>query len=193
MGVTLDRPISDGDSDAAVIAASRARPALFEAIFDRHFDTVHAYLSRRAGTTAADDLASATFLLAFEQRGKFRPESASARPWLLGIATNLLRNQRRSEQRSHRALGRLEPPDASMSFPGPGTVDVGGLLDALDPDQRDALLLYAWGELSYQEIALALKVPVGTVRSRLSRARATLRAELNTQRATDQEIQEMNG
>jgi DNA-directed RNA polymerase specialized sigma24 family protein len=79
-----------------VIAASVARPELFSRIFDRHFVLVHAYLTRRIGRVMADDLASATFTVAFERRGSFRADADSAHPWLLGIASNLMRNQWRA-------------------------------------------------------------------------------------------------
>jgi RNA polymerase sigma-70 factor, ECF subfamily len=166
-------------SDAAVIRDSLGLPEAFEAIFDRHFDAVWRYLARRAGSSRADDLASATFVVAFERRHGFREASSSARPWLLGIATNLLRNELRSEQRALNAIARVAS-DAGRGDPDPAPVeamDLPALLAALDADQRDALLLFAWEGMSYREIAVALGVPVGTIRSRLARARARLRVE----------------
>jgi RNA polymerase sigma factor (sigma-70 family) len=171
-------------SDAAIIGDSLGRPEAFEAIFDRHFDAVQRYLARRAGTSRADDLASATFAVAFERRRGFRAAASSARPWLFGIATNLLRNELRTEQRSLSAIGRVASEagrgdaDAAMLEPP----DLPALLAVLDADQRDVLLLYAWEGLSYREIAVALGVPVGTIRSRLARARVRLRAELGGRR-----------
>jgi len=149
-------------------------------IFDRHFRGVHRYLLRRVGRELADDLASATFTVAFERRHSFRTASDSAFPWLLGIATNLLRNYRRSEQRALEAVAKLG--DTGTAFAGDGVGDdrdLAGALAGLDPDQRDVLLLYAWADLTYEEIAGTLGVPVGTVRSRMSRARAQLRSELS--------------
>ena len=185
--VVRARPLTRGASpDSIAIARSISRPDAFSAIFDRHFRGVHRYLSRRVGRELADDLASATFTVAFERRRTFRTDSDSAFPWLLGIATNLLRNYRRSEQRALEAVARLgstgvafagEPPT------GDDDRDLAGALAGLDPDQRDVLFLYAWAELSYEEIAQTLGVKVGTVRSRLSRARAQLRAELSQPRA----------
>src|SRR5579862_8099382 len=90
-----------------IITRSLQIPQAFEAIFDRHFDAVHRYLGRRAGRERADDLASQTFVVAFERRATFRWDAASARPWLLGIATKLLANDRRAEQRLLETLGRL--------------------------------------------------------------------------------------
>jgi RNA polymerase sigma-70 factor (ECF subfamily) len=171
-------------SDAALIGDSLGRPEAFEAIFERHFDAVQRYLARRVGGGRADDLASATFVVAFERRGAFHDAAGSARPWLFGIATNLLRNELRGEQRALGALARV------ASDSGRGGLDAGigersdlpAALAALDVDQRDVLVLFAWEELSYREIAAALGVPVGTVRSRLARARARLRAELDAER-----------
>jgi RNA polymerase sigma factor (sigma-70 family) len=171
-------------SDAAVIGDSLGRPEAFETIFDRHFDAVWRYLARRVGSNRADDLASATFVIAFERRRGFREATTSARPWLFGIATNVLRNDLRSEQRALSAIarvaseaGRTETGDALLE-----AIDLPALLAALDADQRDVLLLYAWEGLSYREMAVALEVPVGTIRSRLARARARLRAELDAGR-----------
>jgi RNA polymerase sigma-70 factor (ECF subfamily) len=172
-------PVVEGISDAVIIERSMSQPAAFAAIFDRHFDAVRAYLVRRIGTSRADDLAASAFTVAFERRGRFHREATSARPWLFGIATNLLRNEQRAEKRALEALGRLAP--SGVALPSPEVLDaedLGELLSSLDRDQRDVLLLYAWEELSYEEISTALGVPVGTVRSRLARARARLRSLL---------------
>jgi RNA polymerase sigma factor (sigma-70 family) len=167
-------------SDASVIAQSLGRPEQFATIFQRHFSSVHAYLSRRVGASLADDLAAHTFVIAFERRDSFRAGADDARPWLFGIATNLMRNQWRAEQRALAALARLvseEPPASEPELPG-GEL-LGAALQQLDRDQRDALLLYAWEGLSYDEISVALGVPLGTVRSRIARARSRLSALLS--------------
>jgi RNA polymerase sigma factor (sigma-70 family) len=181
-----DRSWSAEPSDATVIAASVARPELFSRIFDRHFAVVHAYLTRRIGRMMADDLASGTFTVAFERRGSFRADADSARPWLLGIASNLMRNQGRAEQRAMAAaLSRLSSDVAAVTHRelDADAETLGGevlakVLGELDHGQRDALLLYAWEGLSYEEIAAALEVAVGTVRSRLARARERMRIAL---------------
>jgi RNA polymerase sigma-70 factor (ECF subfamily) len=172
------------DTDAELILRSLRAPESFGTVFDRHFLAVHRYLARRVGRERADDLASQTFVVAFERRASFRAEAASARPWLLGIATNLLLNDRRSERRLLEALARAGAElgaGASQVERPPGAVDseLAAALAGLEADRRDVLVLVAWGELSYEEVAEALAVPVGTVRSRLSRARAQLRAELD--------------
>jgi len=175
--------IVGGRSDAEDIVSSLTLPDAFRSVFDRHFDAVHRYLARRVGRARADDLASQTFVVAFERRASFRPDAGDARPWLLGIATHLLMNDRRSEKRSLDAVGRLSAraePALSFTDHAPPELDpeVAGALAGLDGDMRDVLLLVAWGELSYEEVAEALAIPVGTVRSRLSRARAHVRARL---------------
>jgi RNA polymerase sigma factor (sigma-70 family) len=166
--------------DHECISRSVRDPKAFEPIFDRHFGAVHRYLHRRAGTDVADELAAQTFALAFERRATCRAEG-SALPWLYGIATNLLRRRRRAEQRQLRAYARTGVDRwASYDEAGTGGGDaaLARALAAMRPRERDALLLYALAELTYEEIAFALEVPVGTVRTWLHRARATARREL---------------
>jgi RNA polymerase sigma-70 factor (ECF subfamily) len=169
-------------SDIECVTRSLSEPNAFEAIFDRHFVAVHRYLHRRAGRDIADELAAETFALAFERRESCR-SSGSVLPWLYGIATNLLRHRRRSERRRLRAYGR-SGVDQGVTYddaaPAGASVDarLAGALAAMRPRERDALLLYALADLSYEEIAFALDVPIGTVRTWLHRARATARREL---------------
>lgn len=181
-----------------MIAFSLSRPEAFGAIFDRHFGAVHGYLASRIGGGRADDLASATFTVAFERRRKFHGAADTARPWLFGIATNLLRNERRSESRAISALARMRPvEDQPAAGVGVQTARLSRLLEELDADQRDVLLLYAWAEFSYEEIAASLGIPIGTVRSRLARARAHLREGLTSDGEAaptlDAETQERSG
>jgi RNA polymerase sigma-70 factor (ECF subfamily) len=174
-------------SDGEAIARSLQAPDAFAAIFDRHYGAVHRYLSRRVGSARADDLAAQTFAVAFEKRASFRADTPAARPWLLGIATNLMRNDRRTELRELEAVVRLGQESKRSVPAGIAGTDRGASLEdaalaaalaKLGADQRDVLLLHAWGELSDAEIAQALQIAPGTVRSRLSRARRTLRKEL---------------
>jgi RNA polymerase sigma factor (sigma-70 family) len=183
----MNASTATGASDASLIERSATRPEEFAQIFDRHAPTIHAYLRRRIGQPDADDLLAETFLIAFERRAHYRPMAADARPWLFGIATNLLRRSARSEVRAYRALARtgvdrIGPPmeervaervDANASYR-----ILAGVLGKLSRGDRDTILLYAWAGLSYEEIAHAMDVPVGTVRSRLHRARRQLRAAL---------------
>jgi RNA polymerase sigma factor (sigma-70 family) len=172
-------------SDAAVIARSRADSQAFSTIVDRHFATIHRYLARRIGSDRADDLAAQAFAVAFRRRGDFDESAGSARPWLFGIATNVLRNDLRSERRMLAAIARLDTGAESgwadeverslaRADAAAEIARIAGAIAALDPDQRDVLLLHAWGELSQSEIAASLGIPVGTVYSRLARARASL-------------------
>ena len=174
-----------------MITESLRRPQAFATIFNRHFDAVHGYLARRIGTDLADDLAATTFAIAFERRATFR-DHLQARPWLFGIATNLLRSHWRTERRALAAVGELgvradRAAAGSESEPEFDRLGLTELIASLGPDQRDVLLLHAWEGLSYDEIAAALGVPVGTVRSRLSRARARLREGACGRRRPDHE------
>lgn len=182
--------------DGEIILASRSDPERFAQIFDRHFDAVYRYLCRRVGVELADDLAAQTFVEAFDARGRFDTERSDARPWLWGIATNLLRRHRRTETRQLRAYARtgIDPlgdwdPDAVIqrvdaALAGPR---VAAALARLGAGDRDALLLYAWTDMGYREIADALGIPIGTVRSRLNRARRAVRKELGMDERPDDE------
>ena len=186
MRVTADR-VSPPDSDAAVIEQSCAEPERFAAIFDRHFSDIHRYLARRVGSKAADDLAAEVFLAAFAQRQRYDRAQDSARPWLFGIATNLVGAHRRHESRYLRALARTgaQPPlpgeddrvaeRVSAAAARPALL---AALAGLAPGDRDVLLLVALAGLGYPEVASALGIPYGTVASRLNRARRQLRASL---------------
>jgi len=175
--------LADGD----VFARSVAEPEVFTVIFDRYYRPVYGYLSRRVGRVVADDLAAETFVRAFERRSSYDPRFERALPWLLGIAVNLLAHHRRSEARQFRALaasGGLEPRESGEDAVGRVDADttqrlIAGL-EQLDDYDREALLLYAWGELKYHEIADVLGIPVGTVRSRMNRARRKLRQALES-------------
>jgi RNA polymerase sigma factor (sigma-70 family) len=177
----------DGLDDAAVIRLSRHEPEQFTLLFRRHASHVQRYVTRRLGPDTADDIVAETFLLAFRQRERYDQSRADARPWLYGIATNLIGRHRRAELRLYRALARtgadpiVEPftdrVDDRVSASA-ACAELAATLARLPAASRDTLLLVAWGDLSYDEVATALGVPVGTVRSRLSRARSKLRRTL---------------
>ena len=172
-------------SDSDLVRRSLDDPKAFEPIFDRHFGAVHTYLHRRVGRDLADDLTAETFALAFERRASCRATS-TVLPWLYGIATNLLRHRWRAESRQLRAYGRsgvdrwttYEDEQADGSAGSPLDARLAGALATMRPRERDALLLYALADLSYEEIASALEVPVGTVRTWLHRARRAAQHEL---------------
>jgi RNA polymerase sigma-70 factor (ECF subfamily) len=178
--------------DSEAIAASLATPADFALIFDRHFDAIYVYLRKRVGESLADELASQAFLLAFDRRQSFDGSRPDARPWLYGIATNLLRTHRRQQARQLRAYARAAAPVGVDPLEGADDrldasrlrAQLSALLAALPREDSDPLLLYAWAELSYGEIAEALALPLGTVKSRISRARRRIREQLRLDRTT---------
>jgi RNA polymerase sigma factor (sigma-70 family) len=179
--------VERGPADNAIVRRSLDEPEAFTELFDRYADEVHRYAARRLGPAAADDVMAEAFTVAFTRRGRFDLSRPDARPWLLGIATNLIRGHRRTEVRRWRAMARAaggagEEPEAdrvaARVTAQAARRELAAALALLSPDQRDALLLYAWAELDYQEIAEALDVPIGTVRSRLHRARGVLREAL---------------
>jgi DNA-directed RNA polymerase specialized sigma24 family protein len=155
--------------------------AAFRDIFERHHVEIRRYLRHRiADPNVAEDLAAETFARAFAARHTFADRGHGARPWLFQIATNLLRDELRARARRHtlgqRLRGERPPP---VILPGGADPALASALATLRRDELDVLLLFAWAELSYEEIAATLGAPVGTVRSRLSRARARLRAEFD--------------
>lgn len=177
--------------DNEVIERSVREPAVFAVLFDRHAAVVYRYVAQRLGDHSADDVMSETFLVAFERRSSYDVDVTDARPWLLGIATRLMRKHARVEAVAWKGLS----ADMAARIAPDFIEQVGSRIDAerlarrlgkalrkLSEADRDTLLLYAWGELNYGSIAVAMQVPVGTVRSRLNRARRQLRraAGLNT-------------
>jgi RNA polymerase sigma factor (sigma-70 family) len=176
------------EDDVEVITGSLRQPELFALLYDRYAPDIHRYAARRLGDGAADDITADTFLTAFRIRARYDMTRTSARPWLYGIAANLIGRRRRSEVRALKALARaghdpvatsfsaswVEDTDSRIAVQGP----LAGALAALSAADRHVLLLVAWGELTYQEVAEALGIPVGTVRSRLNRARRKVRTAL---------------
>jgi RNA polymerase sigma factor (sigma-70 family) len=173
-------------SDAQVIACARTDAAAFATIFDRHHEAIHAYLRRRLDAAIAEELAAETFARALHGIARYDHDRPDALPWLYGIAANLARRHRRTEVRRLRAYARTgRDPLADEHGDAPARLDaaaagprLAAALAALSPNDREALLLLAWAELTYDEIAAALGVPIGTVRSRLHRARRVLRDHL---------------
>ena len=183
--IVTGEPTGPPATDAAVIEQSWAEPERFEAIFRRYFGRIHQYLAARVGGKIADDLAAEVFTIAFAQRQRYDLARDCARPWLYGIATNLVGTYRRQEQRRYRALARAHaqgtaPSDdedlvaerVSAAAAGPALATA---LARLSSGDRDVLLLVAIAGLDNQQVAQSLGVPYGTVCSRLSRARTRLR------------------
>ncbi|MDX6740880.1 RNA polymerase sigma factor [Actinocorallia sp. A-T 12471] len=177
-------PAHPPPDDATSIADSLTHPETFALVFDRHADEIHAYVSRRLGPDLADDIVSDTFLTAFRKRRTYDPTRPDARPWLYGIASRLIRDHHRSETRHNRLLARTPAPGPAEPFDDRSAARVTSqrlqprlarVLARLSADDRDLLLLIAWADLTYEECAIALGIPVGTVRSRLHRVRAKIR------------------
>lgn len=171
--------------EAGTLRASLTDPERFGELFDRHHRVVWTYLARVAGRDLADELAADVFVVAFEHRASFDPSRGTFRSWLYGIATNLLRTRLRSERRGRRAFARAARQTDVSNDPivlvdeanelvttSRAVIDAIGALAQAD---RELLLLCVWEGLTYVEVADVLQVPVGTVRSRLSRVRVRLR------------------
>ena len=178
--------MSETQSDSEAIAASLAEPRSFGVIFERHFGAILRYLRRRLDDQPAEEATAQTFLIAFDERGRFDRERVDVRPWLFGIATNLARRHRRHEISELRAIAALGA-DTSISDDGSeARVDAERMrgtlarcLAELPAEESDVLYLLVWAELDQPEIAAALGVPIGTVKSRLSRARGRVREALD--------------
>lgn len=168
-------------SDSEIVRESLEQPAAFSDLYERHARVVHRYASRRLDAAAADDIMSETFLVAFDRRSSFDLGVDDARPWLLGIATRLIRKSRRIEARMWRSLQTSTSAQDHALDDAADRIDarraVGELarrIGALSAPDRDTLLLSAWGDLDYAGVAHALGVPVGTVKSRMNRIRRLL-------------------
>ena len=172
------------ESDAAVVAESIADPARFGVVYERHLRRVAAYLLRRVGSELAEDLTAEVFARAFRGRHGYRPEHETALPWLLGIASHL-GDHRRAERRRLATLQRLAAASPAVVEEDLASLapEVVRQLRRLGARDRDALLLVVWGELSYEEAAVALGVPIGTIRSRIARARSRLSRALGEEMA----------
>lgn len=181
-GVGSDSESASGGSLVARLRAG-SRPAMAE-IFRAHLDAVYNYCYRRTGSwSAAEDLTSTVFLEVWRSRRRAVELDGSVLPWLYGVAANVCRNHLRSQRRGFLAIARLPGPEQTHH-----DVDV---VDRMDSDRRaaqlidhlsrlpladqDVFVLVCWEELSYAEAALALGIPIGTVRSRLARVRRILR------------------
>jgi RNA polymerase sigma factor (sigma-70 family) len=165
-------------------SASSGEAAEFGTLFERHANAVYNFCFRRtADWSLAEDMTSIVFLEAWRRRSDVILTGESARPWLLGVATNVIRHRRRAQRRHRAALERL-PRETEPDFVGEAEARLDderqmraalALLGKLPRREQDVFALCAWADLTYEETAAALGIPVGTVRSRLSRARARVR------------------
>lgn len=171
--IELWRRAAEGNRDA------------FATLFDRHASAVYTYCFRRTADWAlAEDMTSVVFLEAWRRRHEIEPRTASALPLLLGVATNVIRNEHRSLRRYRIALARLPPLEPDRDFAD----DVTDRLDdarhmrallrtlrELPVPEQEAIALCVWQRLTSAEAAEALGIPDTTVRTRLSRGLARLR------------------
>ena len=174
----------DVDDSVLWSRANSGDSEAFGMLFDRHARTIYNFCFRRVGNWAtAEDLVSIVFLQAWRRLDKPLPRGKEL-PWLFGIATNVVRNRRRAERRHAAALRRVPKPSPEPSFADDSDQRVDDeelmgralvLVARLPRREQEVFALCAWSELSYEDAAIALRIPVGTVRSRLSRARARLR------------------
>ncbi|MEX5635858.1 RNA polymerase sigma factor [Parafrankia sp. FMc2] len=177
---------TDSDDDLLARVAAGDGGAAFGCLFRRHSTAVYSYCFHRLGSwSAAEDASSVVFLEAWRRRADAVVVSGSLRPWLLGVATNVMRNQRRAARRYDAAVRRLPPPETEPDHSDEiaGRLDderqmteVLGGLRSLKRNELEVIMMVAVEGLTYAEASMALGVPVGTVRSRLARARARLAA-----------------
>ena len=179
--------------DAEAITDSIANPALFTVVFDRYVVDVTRFIARNASPPYVEDLAIETFTEAFKTRTRFDIERVSARPWLFGIANNVLRHHYRSLAREQALLRKSAQSFVTEWSTTADTASVDSRVDAstseadlaralaeLSPEFREPLLLHVLADFTYAEVAEALGVALGTVRSRISRAKERLRDLLAT-------------
>jgi len=158
-------------SDAAIIQESRSQPESFAEIVDRYYAPIYDYAARRLGQSLGDDVAAETFLIAFTQRKRYDLARADARPWLFGIASNLVSRQHRAEARRYKAMarssmaevdgGHAELTDARIDAQSQRT-QLASALARIRAEDRDVLLLVAWAGLTSSEAGEALGIPAGS-------------------------------
>ncbi|CAN5842336.1 RNA polymerase sigma factor [soil metagenome] len=183
--------MSLAQSDSVVLRRSLTDPRAFEELFERYFHGIYNYARRRVGGELAQDTVSEVFLRAFSKRSVFDFERESARPWLYGIANNVVREVLTSRSRANRPPRHIADPPSDTFEDVVSRLDaerlrssINAALSLLSTADREALLLYSLADLSYEEIAEALEIPIGTVRSRLSRARRIVKPELEAKRSS---------
>ncbi|MFG3441208.1 RNA polymerase sigma factor [Nonomuraea sp. NPDC047897] len=185
MDRVVSRPTEQLD-DREIVAASEEDPEAFGELFRRHSPRLHAYVKRRLGRTLADDIVAETFATAFRQRRRFDGRSEFG-AWLWGIASNLIAKHHRQETRMFRAFARtgVDPATDGVAelvservVAAAHSPRLAKALASLSAQDRSAILLLAWGELSYAEIAAILELPLGTIKAKIHRARTKLRNSL---------------
>ncbi|WP_308287219.1 RNA polymerase sigma factor [Actinomadura parmotrematis] len=180
------RAARDAVDDAGIVAASLREPEAFGELFRRHAPRLHAYAKRRLGVPLAEDVVAEAFATAFRQRERYDGR-ADFGAWLWGIAGNVIARHHRQETRMYRAFARtgVDPAEDGIAEAAADRASAAALgprlakgLASLSAQDRDVLLLLAWGGLSYAEIAATTGLPLGTVKAKIHRARTKLRKAL---------------
>jgi RNA polymerase sigma factor (sigma-70 family) len=177
-------------TNGAGSAGESSDAVAFGQLFGRHAQAVYAFCARRtADLTLAEDLTSVTFLEAWRHRDRAPSgDVGNPLPWLLGVSNNVVRNARRGQRRYQEFLERLPvpsvvPPAEDEAIARSETEATLRLaldsISQLPEREQEVVMLVLWSGLSYEEAATALAIPVGTVRSRLSRARFKLQFALD--------------
>lgn len=175
-------------SDAVIIRNSITDPNAFEDIFHRHYKTIYNYFSRRVENEVIEELASSVFVKAFEIRNKFDTTKENSLPWLYGISSNILNTSRRTKNRyqvrEKRAFEFYKQDaisnDQSLLIEDKKLNEsISGALENLKKADLEVVLLFIWEQLTYQEIASTLEIPIGTVKSRINRAKNILEKNLS--------------
>lgn len=193
----VDNERHTGQSDDDILANAQRDPAAFGTIFERHYDDIFRYARRTLPRDIAEDCASETFVIALKKRSSFKPGRGTARPWLFGICLRLIADARRTSARTSAGEKRLHVVTEMHAPNHAETIDnqsdaraaycqLKPCLDSLKKGDREVLELYAWADMTYSDIAVALKLPVGTVRSRLNRARKKLQHASHLSKVTRQ-------
>ncbi len=185
----------DQESDPQLIRRSLVDKSAFTQIFDRHYPPVHRFLVAHWGSEVGADLASETFLVAFDQRERFDMSRDSARPWLFGIARNLSKMEARRLRRESGAVVRAAERDEFEDFVDllvrrldaqrqATSLGLSQALKQLRPEDLTVLTMSALGEMTHTQIAESLNIPIGTVKSRLHRTVTSLRDLFEPNRRT---------
>ena len=176
--------VSSSASDVQWLIASRVSPQMFGEIVSRYQTEIFRYVSRRAGSRDAADITAEVFARAFESRYKFDPMRGSARPWLYGIASHVIVDHLRRTEVRNRTPGvwavDTDPFDSVLDavVAQSARPRITAALARLTPEDRETLLLVVLADLTGPEAAEALGIPIGTVKSRLSRAKSQMRRSL---------------
>jgi RNA polymerase sigma-70 factor (ECF subfamily) len=168
------------DVTALALAAAAGDRVALAAFVRQTQPEVWSLCARLGDRREADDLTQEVYLRALPALARFRGE-ASARTWLLQIARHVCADHVRRSTRRRTLLDRLARrmlPDEEVETARTGEHDLEAAIGALEPDRREAFVLTQVVGLAYAEAAAVCEVPVGTIRSRVARARADLIAAL---------------